>query len=162
MAEQRPLVLLNGHLQQLPVGDDLTQHKALIITAAGEVRQLSDAEDIVSFQPLVLIGSEIQELPVGDTLAGVNIIVDMTIHDLTSAITHGPRTGSVVVMNTDVAIIHGPPATKIALNAVQGNVIHGPAFSKLTVTDLSSAIIHGPTNSNIVMQDLTAAIILES
>jgi len=161
MAEQRPLVLLNGHLQQLPVGDDLTQHKALIVTAAGEVRQLSDAEDIFSFQPLVLIGSEIQELPVGDTLAGVSVIVDLTIHDITSGVVMGPYQ-NIVIQDLNADIIHGPSNGAISLAELTTSIVHGPSGGSISLAEMTVSVVHGPTQANVVMSDLTSAVILGS
>lgn len=72
MAEQRPIVLINGNLQQLPAGDNLSSH-SLIIQNAGIFEQLPVNADYSAYSPIVYIAGNYFELPDGDTLAGVPV-----------------------------------------------------------------------------------------
>lgn len=80
MADQRPLVLINGNLQQLPVGDDLSTHLA-IIQSSGHLEQLPGDTDYSLYSPLVFTGGNVSELPAGDTLLGIPAASSFIIDD---------------------------------------------------------------------------------
>lgn len=67
MAEHRPIVVINGDLQQMPAGDLLSDHKVLILLN-GELKQLAAGADLTGYTPLILSGTDVYELPAGDTL----------------------------------------------------------------------------------------------
>ncbi len=140
MAEHRPLVLLNGHLQQLPAGDDLSTHLVLVVNA-GELEQYPAASDLSLVKPLVFAGGEVIQLPTGDTIAGIvaaaNNLVD---HSGTYAI-FGASVSTIQVRNTRPFLIHGSFLNGVSSGFISTNVIHGTNNNGLSGMTIQTFVI---------------------
>lgn len=145
MAEHRALVLVNGDLQQMPVGDLLSNHKVLVVNS-GEIYQ-SNGTDYPVIKPLVMINNEISQLPDGDTLAGAGPTIDYTIDLATSYVLIGTPSNVVKVNEFRTYIVSGNNIKNVSLLAFKPYLVHGFSNTGASISAFPVHLVHGTGKS---------------
>lgn len=141
MAEHRALVLINGDLQQMPVGDLLSNHKVLVVNS-GEIYQ-SNGTDYPVIKPLVMINNEISQLPDGDTLAGAGPTIDYTIDLATPYVIVGTPTDSIKMDKFQTYIVSGNSIANVSLIGFMPYLVHGSLNRKNSLQQFKTIGVHG-------------------
>lgn len=143
MAERRPLVLLNGVLQELPSGESLSSYLATK-QVEGVFVQIPLANDPYTEKALVLINGVIHEIPAGDTLAGISIVIDVILNDISSF------------------TIQGLSKDQVLFSDISGMVVGGLHQQKALISDISSMVIRGLNNQLVLVSDVSSFVIGDS
>lgn len=163
MPDRRPLVLINGSLYVLPIGDDLVMHRPLVLEA-GELKQLDAAENPREHAVLVFIDEEsgIHQWNGFDILIGVVNPTDFNVHDIQTNMIAGVPEGQIACSELQVLVIPGAHPTALTCSDMTCKAIFGIPTSHIAVTNLESNVISGVNEQLNLVPVIEGNIILES
>jgi len=163
MPDRRPLVLINGSLYVLPVGDDLVTHRPIVLDG-GELKQLDAVENPRDHPVLVYIDEEsgVSQWNGFDILIGVVNPTDFNVHDIQTNMIAGIPTGHLACSEMQLHIVLGPATGQISMSDLSSNVTLGPSSGQISVVNLETATIPGVHPLVTSVSNIVGNVILES
>lgn len=163
MPDRRPLILINGSLYVLPVGDDLVTHRPLVLEG-GELKQLDAVENPRDHAVLVYIDENqgIQEWNGFDILIGVVNPTDFNVHDIQTNMIAGIPEGQLACSELQTLIVAGAHATTFVVSELATGIITGAHSAAIVVQNLDGATIPGINSQVFSASVVEGNVILET